>query len=336
MPRVPRVWGEQLQSWWNCCTQRPQRPDAPQMHPVDPETHHVLHPSPPGTREHQVEALADKMREANRPLLVKLARLLLSKEDGELFGQTEFEVRNLVHLIGARAYETTPAGKKRLRGVQRDLPRLWTGGQVPGLSSQDADGPVGRGPPRAGLLLLRAVRPRAVPLGSDGRLDAQAPDAWGGAGGRPGRVAQRRLRRGGREGVPELAGLRQCESTAERTTEDAGARAGGNAGRGPHVGPARCPGTGTPTPKDGPAPMSAWTRRGCASRGRAAAGRRAGCRMWAWSTTRPRRSESPTGGRVGEDAGPLPVGAVQVGRTGIARRRAGQVRHGDGRRCGSA
>ena len=65
-------------------------------------------------QEAQVEALADKMREANRPLLVKLARPLLSKKDGELFGQTEFEVRNLVHLIGARAYEATLAEKKRL------------------------------------------------------------------------------------------------------------------------------------------------------------------------------------------------------------------------------
>jgi hypothetical protein len=63
-------------------------------------------------QEAQIEALADKMQEANRPLLVKLARLLLSKKDSELFGQTEFEVRDLVHLIGAQAYETTLAEKK--------------------------------------------------------------------------------------------------------------------------------------------------------------------------------------------------------------------------------
>jgi hypothetical protein len=63
-------------------------------------------------QEASIEALADKMQEANRPLLVKLARLLLSKKDSDLFGQTEFEVRDLVHLIGARAYETTLAEKK--------------------------------------------------------------------------------------------------------------------------------------------------------------------------------------------------------------------------------
>ena len=63
-------------------------------------------------QEAQVEALADKIQEANRPLLLKLARLLLSKKDSELFGQTEFEVRDLVHLIGVQAYEATLAQKK--------------------------------------------------------------------------------------------------------------------------------------------------------------------------------------------------------------------------------
>jgi hypothetical protein len=63
-------------------------------------------------QEAQIEALADKMQEANRPLLVKLARLLLSKKDSDLFGQTEFEVRDLVHLIGAQAYEAALAEKK--------------------------------------------------------------------------------------------------------------------------------------------------------------------------------------------------------------------------------
>jgi hypothetical protein len=62
--------------------------------------------------EARVEALADQMQEANRPLLVKLARLLLSKKDSELFGQTEFEVRDLVHRIGAQAYEAALAEKK--------------------------------------------------------------------------------------------------------------------------------------------------------------------------------------------------------------------------------
>lgn len=63
-------------------------------------------------QEAEVEALTDKIQQTNRPLVQKLARLLLSKKDSELFGQTEFEVRDLVHLIGAQAYETTLGEKK--------------------------------------------------------------------------------------------------------------------------------------------------------------------------------------------------------------------------------
>jgi hypothetical protein len=63
-------------------------------------------------QEAEVETLTDKIEQANRPLIRQLARLLLSKKDSELFGQTEFEVRDLVHLIGTQAYETTLAEKK--------------------------------------------------------------------------------------------------------------------------------------------------------------------------------------------------------------------------------
>jgi hypothetical protein len=63
-------------------------------------------------QEAEVEALTDKIEQANRPLIRQLASLLLSKKESELFGQTEFEVRDLVHLIGAQAYETTLAEKK--------------------------------------------------------------------------------------------------------------------------------------------------------------------------------------------------------------------------------
>jgi hypothetical protein len=41
-----------------------------------------------------------------------LARLLVSKKDHELFGATEFEVRDRVLRIGAQAYEEHLRGKK--------------------------------------------------------------------------------------------------------------------------------------------------------------------------------------------------------------------------------
>jgi predicted GNAT family N-acyltransferase len=45
--------------------------------------------------------------------LLALARLLASKKDRELLGQTEFEVRDRVHQIGAKAIETALQERKK-------------------------------------------------------------------------------------------------------------------------------------------------------------------------------------------------------------------------------
>jgi hypothetical protein len=42
-----------------------------------------------------------------------LAELLASKADGELLGPTEFQVRDLVHKLGAKAIQTALAERKR-------------------------------------------------------------------------------------------------------------------------------------------------------------------------------------------------------------------------------
>ncbi len=46
------------------------------------------------------------LRQGAETELRQLADLLASKPDRELLGQTEFEVRDLVHRIGAKALET--------------------------------------------------------------------------------------------------------------------------------------------------------------------------------------------------------------------------------------
>ena len=43
----------------------------------------------------------------------RLARLLASKSDAQVLGQTEFEVRDLVHRLGARALETALNERKK-------------------------------------------------------------------------------------------------------------------------------------------------------------------------------------------------------------------------------
>jgi hypothetical protein len=45
--------------------------------------------------------------------LLQLARLLVSKKDSEIFGATEFEVRDRIHELGAKAVETVLEERKK-------------------------------------------------------------------------------------------------------------------------------------------------------------------------------------------------------------------------------
>src|SRR5262249_7256929 len=68
--------------------------------------------------EAQAQELVARLRPQAEEDLLALARLLVSKEDHELFGETEFEVRDLVHRLGAKAYSAHVAGGKRGRKVR--------------------------------------------------------------------------------------------------------------------------------------------------------------------------------------------------------------------------
>ncbi len=63
-------------------------------------------------QESEAKDLEDKIRIAIDREVSSLARLLASKEDKELFGKTEFEVRDLVLKIGAKAFEERLREKK--------------------------------------------------------------------------------------------------------------------------------------------------------------------------------------------------------------------------------
>jgi hypothetical protein len=63
--------------------------------------------------EAQAQELVARLRPQTEEDLLALARLLVSKEDRELFGETEFEVRDIVHRLGAKAYSAHLAEKKR-------------------------------------------------------------------------------------------------------------------------------------------------------------------------------------------------------------------------------
>jgi hypothetical protein len=67
------------------------------------------------TPEQQAEAdrIEERLLDLVRADLRELAESLASKPDRQLLGQAEFEVRDRVHKIGARAIEVAPAGRER-------------------------------------------------------------------------------------------------------------------------------------------------------------------------------------------------------------------------------
>lgn len=64
-------------------------------------------------QEAEAQRLADAIALKTKAELLQITRLLVSKQDHELLGQTEFEVRDLVHQIGARAMETAVNERKK-------------------------------------------------------------------------------------------------------------------------------------------------------------------------------------------------------------------------------
>jgi hypothetical protein len=59
------------------------------------------------------ERIYQTLRQATDSDLRGLAELLASRPDRQLLGQTEFEVRDRVHKIGAKAFETALEERKK-------------------------------------------------------------------------------------------------------------------------------------------------------------------------------------------------------------------------------
>jgi hypothetical protein len=78
-------------------------------------THHPLIELTP-EQEAAAQRLEQTLLAAAQSDIRQLARLLVSKADHEIFGQTEYEVRDLVHGIGAKALEIT-ANERSKKGV---------------------------------------------------------------------------------------------------------------------------------------------------------------------------------------------------------------------------
>jgi hypothetical protein len=64
-------------------------------------------------QEAEAQRIAAVVLEASRADIEVMARVLASKPDRELLGQTEFQIRDLCHKIGARAIETALEERKK-------------------------------------------------------------------------------------------------------------------------------------------------------------------------------------------------------------------------------
>lgn len=70
-------------------------------------------------QEREAKLLEAKIRLAVEQEIADLARLLVSKSENELFGQTEFQVRDLVLRVGAQAFEVHLREKKTATAAPR-------------------------------------------------------------------------------------------------------------------------------------------------------------------------------------------------------------------------
>jgi hypothetical protein len=63
-------------------------------------------------REAEARQLAEAIHQAVDAELLAVARTLVATDEHTLFGETEFQVRDLVLKVGAKAYQTFLAQKK--------------------------------------------------------------------------------------------------------------------------------------------------------------------------------------------------------------------------------
>ena len=67
----------------------------------------------PAEQAERARRIREVLQQAVAADLDRLAELLATKPDSQLLGQTEFEVRDRVHKIGAKAIETALNGRKK-------------------------------------------------------------------------------------------------------------------------------------------------------------------------------------------------------------------------------
>jgi hypothetical protein len=74
---------------------------------------HTPAPSLTPDQAAEAERIFQVLREASEDEQWRIAQLLASKSDRQLLGETEYQVRDLVHRIGAKALQAALDGRKK-------------------------------------------------------------------------------------------------------------------------------------------------------------------------------------------------------------------------------
>jgi hypothetical protein len=64
-------------------------------------------------QEQEAQRMGKILQEKMAGDILEIARLLVSKKDSEIFGKTEFEMRDRVHQLGAKAMQTVLEERKK-------------------------------------------------------------------------------------------------------------------------------------------------------------------------------------------------------------------------------
>jgi len=67
----------------------------------------------------EAQRIYDRLRGAFDDELRRMAQLMAGKKDNELFGQTEFEIRDAVHRLGAQVMETAANERVKKGGLRK-------------------------------------------------------------------------------------------------------------------------------------------------------------------------------------------------------------------------
>lgn len=65
----------------------------------------------------EAQRIYDRLRGAFDDELRRMAQLMAGKKDSELLGQTEFEIRDVVHRLGAQVLETAANERVKKGGL---------------------------------------------------------------------------------------------------------------------------------------------------------------------------------------------------------------------------